>query len=123
MAWNLLKIGVVHISLFIKEQSNKQKKQGDFFNIAPVRAAALRERRESKFAKIPKDVEDLMLDINLYGQDALIGVSKRKGADIVKPNLNFDDIKALDERLGDLSKKYDPAKSQAPNERKDNAKQ
>ena len=98
-----------------KRAEQQAKKQGDFFNIAPVRAAALRERRESKFAKIPKDVEDLMLDINLYGQDALIGVSKRKGADIVKPNLNFDDIKALDERLGDLSKKYDPAKSQAPN--------
>lgn len=98
-----------------KKAEQEMKKQGDFLNLNPLRVVALRNMPRSVFEEMPKDVQDLMLDINLYGQDALIGTARRKGADIIKPSMNFDDIQALDFRLKDLSKKYDPAKSQVPN--------
>jgi len=98
-----------------KKAEQEMKKEGDFLNINPLRATALRSMPKGTFETMPKDVQDIMLDINLYGQDALIGASKRKGGDIQKLKMNIDDVQSLDFKLKDLAKKYDPAKAQVPN--------
>lgn len=102
-----------------KRAEKEARNQGDFFDVNPLRVAALRNMPRSEFEKMPTDVQDLMLDINLYG-DFLVAQTKRKPfrlEGIQKRVLNFDDIEALDFRLKDLSKKYDPAKSATPNNR------
>jgi hypothetical protein len=93
-----------------KRAEQKMKEQGDFFNVEPLRRVAQRNLPKSVFEKMPEDVKDLMLDINLYGDFFVAG---KKG--VQKNILNSDDISALDFRLKDLSKKYDPAKSATPN--------
>ena len=102
-----------------KKAEQEMKKQGDFFNIEPLRIVAQRNLPKSDFEKIPTDVQDLMLDINLYG-DFFAAQAKRKPyrlEGLEKRVLNSDDITSLDFRLKDLSKKYDPAKSTTPNNR------
>jgi hypothetical protein len=98
-----------------KRAEKEARNQGDFFDVNPLRVAALRNMPRSEFEKMPKEIQDLMLDINLYG-DFLVGAARRPDA-LKKMTLNFDDIEALDFRLKDLSKKYDPAKSATPNNR------
>lgn len=100
-----------------KKAEQEMKKQGDFFNVEPLRRVAQRNLPRSDFEKMPTDVQDLMLDINLYG-DFLVAQRKRKPyrlEGLQKRSLSFDDISSLDFRLKDLSKKYDPAKSTTPN--------
>lgn len=93
-----------------KKAEQELKKQGNFFNVDPLRRIAQRNLPRSQFEKMPEDVKDLMLDINLYGD---VMVAGRRGLE--KKVLNVDDIQALDFRLKDLSRKYDPAKSDKPN--------
>ena len=93
-----------------KRAEEEMRRQGDFFDIEPLRAVAKRNLPRSQFEKMPEDVKDLMLDINLYGDFLVAG---KKGVE--KRILNADDIQALDFRLKDLSKKYDPATSATPN--------
>ena len=93
-----------------KRAEEEMRRQGDFFDIEPLRAVAKRNLPRSQFEKMPEDVKDLMLDINLYGDFLVAG---KKGVE--KKILNADDIQALDFRLKDLSKKYDPATSATPN--------
>ncbi len=71
---------------------------------------AQRNLPRSQFEKMPTDVRELMSDINLYGDFFIAG---RRG--LQKRVLNADDVQALDFRLKDLAKKYDPAKSTTPN--------
>lgn len=97
-----------------KKAEQEMRKKGDFFSVEPLRVIARRNLPKSQFQNMPADAQNLMLDINLYG-DALIATTKRKGADVTKMRMNFDDVEALDFRLKDLSKKYDPAKSDTPN--------
>jgi hypothetical protein len=102
-----------------KKAEKEARNQGDFFDINPLRVVALRNMPKTEFEKMPTDVQDLMLDINLYG-DFFVAQRKRKPFQlegIQKRVLNFDDIEALDFRLKDLSRKYDPARSTKPNNR------
>ena len=80
-----------------RRAEKEMQKAGDFFNVEPLRATARRNLPQSQFEKIPTDIKQIL-----------------KG--VQTPKLfNLRDIKALDSRLSDLSRKYDPAKSQSPN--------
>lgn len=80
-----------------RRAEKEMQKAGDFFNVEPLRATARRNLPQSQFEKIPTDIKEIL-----------------KG--VQTPKLfNLRDIKALDSRLSDLSRKYDPAKSQSPN--------
>lgn len=93
-----------------KRSEKEMKKAGDFFNIEPLRLVARRTMPKSTFEKMPTDIKEILDQLNVTG----FFVGTRRGIETPKI-LNFDDIKALDSRLSDLSKKYDPAKSQSPN--------
>jgi hypothetical protein len=93
-----------------KKAEQELKKQGDFFDTNSLRIVAQRNLPRSQFEKMPTDVRELMSDINLYGDFFIAG---RRGLE--KRVLNADDVQALDFRLKDLAKKYDPAKSTTPN--------
>jgi len=80
-----------------KKAEQEMKKQGDFFDSAPLRLISQRNLTRSQFEAMPSDITSLM--------EKLTPAKK----------LNFDDIRAIDFSLKDLSKKYDPAKSQTPN--------
>ena len=79
------------------------QKRGDFFDVEPLRRVAARNLPRSEFEKMPADIQNLMLDVNLYGDFLVAG---KRGLE--KKVLNYDDIRALDFRIKDLSKKYDP---------------
>jgi len=93
-----------------KKAEQELKKQGNFFNTNSLRVVAQRNLPRSEFENMPSDVQQLMSDVNVYGDFFVAG---KKGLE--KKVLNSDDIQALDFRLKDLAKKYDPAKSAAPN--------
>jgi len=93
-----------------KKAEQEMQKRGDFFDVEPLRRVAARNLPRSEFEKMPADIQNLMLDVNLYGDFLVAG---KRGLE--KKVLNYDDIRALDFRIKDLSKKYDPAKSQTPN--------
>ena len=94
-----------------KKAEQEMKKQGDFFDLAPLRLIAERNLTRSQFEKMPSDIKSLMEEVNIYGDFML---ATKQGLTPAK-KLNFDDIRAIDFSLKDLSKKYDPAKSQTPN--------
>ena len=93
-----------------RRAEKEMQKAGDFFNVEPLRATARRNLPQSQFEKIPTDIKEILDRINIEG----IFVGTRGGIQTPKL-LNLRDIKALDSRLSDLSRKYDPAKSQSPN--------
>ena len=72
------------------EQLNKQK--GNYFSLRNIALVGNRALPGSEFAKLPNDVVELVQKINIESGT----------------RINFKDIKALDERLSTLSKKYDP---------------
>lgn len=79
------------------EQLNKAK--GDYFDLRNLSLTARAAIPRSDLADMPNDLLGFVSDINR-------NVSKK---------INFDDVKLIDERLNTLSKKYDPAKGQIPN--------
>jgi len=89
------------------------KAKGNFFGIENLAKTADRVYPKSKFTDAPADILDVLDELRLYKSD--FNVSKKGLASPVSKNLSFNDVKALDTKLTDLSKKYDPAKSQTPN--------
>ena len=92
------------------EQLNKRK--GNFFDTSNLVRTANIVYPKSKFTDAPSDVLELLNDIRLYGPDFLLG---RRGAIQVQPKLSYNDVDALNTKLINLSKKYDPAKGSVPN--------
>lgn len=82
-----------------KQADDINKAKGEFFDLTPLANTANRVTSPSKFTDAPKEIVDLLDELKL-----------NKGNKI-----KFADVKALDTKLTDLSKKYDPAKSQLPN--------
>jgi len=54
----------------------------------------------------------LFNEIRLYRSDFVMG---RRGVTQVQPKLSYNDVEALDTKLTNLAKKYDPAKGSVPN--------
>ena len=75
------------------------KGKGAFFDMTPLANTANRVTSPSKFTDAPKEIVDLLDELKL-----------NKGNKI-----KFNDVEALDTRFTDLSKKYDPAKADVPN--------
>lgn len=93
-----------------RRAEKEMRKAGDFFNVEPLRAVARRNLPKSEFEKMPADIKEILDRIAVEG----FFVGTRRGVQTPKL-LNIGDIKALDRRLSDLSRRYDPAKSQNPN--------
>tara|TARA_R100000655_G_scaffold9607_3_gene23806 strand:- start:480 stop:2495 length:2016 start_codon:yes stop_codon:yes gene_type:complete len=94
------------------DQLNKAK--GNFFDTSSLSSTAMKVYPKSKFTDAPKDILNLLDEINLYKSD-FIASSKKGIAQTPSKLLDFNDVRALDTKLTDLAKKYDPAKSQTPN--------
>tara|TARA_R100001460_G_scaffold86173_1_gene127613 strand:+ start:1258 stop:3237 length:1980 start_codon:yes stop_codon:yes gene_type:complete len=86
-------------STVYKKADSINKGKGAFFDMTPLANTANRVTSPSKFTDAPKEIVDLLDELKI-----------NKGNKI-----KFVDVKALDTRLTDLSKKYDPAKSDVPN--------
>lgn len=86
-------------SKIYKKADSINKSKGAFFDMTPLANTANRVTSPSKFTDAPKEIVDLLDELKI-----------NKGNKI-----KFVDVKALDTRLTDLSKKYDPAKSDVPN--------
>lgn len=86
-------------SAIYKRADSINKSKGEFFDMTTLANTANRVTSPSKFTDAPKEIVDLLDELKL-----------NKGKQI-----KFADVKALDTRLTDLSKKYDPAKSEIPN--------
>ena len=56
-----------------KKAEQELKKQGDFFDTNSLRIVAQRNLPRSQFEKMPSDVQELMSDINLYGDFFVAG--------------------------------------------------
>jgi len=82
-----------------KKADSINKAKGNFFDMTPLANTANRVTSPSKFTDAPKEIVDLLDELKI-----------NKGNKI-----KFVDVKALDTRLTDLSKKYDPAKADVPN--------
>jgi len=82
-----------------KKADSVNKKKGEFFDMTPLANTANRVTSPSKFTDAPKEIVDLL--------DELKAISGSK--------IKFNDVEALDTRISDLSKKYDPAKATIPN--------
>lgn len=103
-----------------KRAESEMKKQGNFFNTASLARVAERNLPKSVFENMPPEVKKVLYQIGTY-KDVFVGQPLSKGGSIEMKKLfmgnkmTFQDIKALDFRLKDLIKKYDPAKSATPN--------
>ena len=86
-------------STVYKKADSINKAKGEFFDMTPLANTANRVTSPSKFTDAPKEIVDLLDELKI-----------NKGNKI-----KFNDVKALDTRITDLSKKYDPAVSQVPN--------
>lgn len=97
-------------SAVYKKADQLNKAKGDFFDTSSLVATASRYSPKSKFTDVPADLKNVLDDILLYGSDFSVGP---KGLAKLNPpkKLNFNDVDALDTRLSDLAKKYDPASS------------
>jgi hypothetical protein len=100
-------------STVYKKADSINKAKGNFFGIENLAKTADRVYPKSKFTDAPADILDVLDELRLYRSD--FNVSKKGLTSTVSKNLSFNDVKALDTKLTDLSKKYDPAKSQTPN--------
>ncbi len=100
-------------STVYKKADSINKAKGNFFGIENLAKTADRVYPKSKFTDAPADILDVLDELRLYKSD--FNVSKKGLTSTVSKNLSFNDVKALDTKLTDLSKKYDPAKSQTPN--------
>jgi len=80
------------------------KAKGEFFNTTQLARLGKSLEPKSKYTEAPQDVLDLLGDLRLY----------KPGKGAVK-KLSFNDVRALDTKLKDMAKKYDPATSTTPN--------
>lgn len=88
------------------------KKKGNFFDTTNLVRTANTVYPKSKFTDAPKDVLDLLNELRVYKSDFAMG---RRGLTPVQRKLSFNDVEALDTKLTNLAKKYDPAKGATPN--------
>lgn len=88
------------------------KKKGNFFDTTNLVRTVNTVYPKSRFTDAPKDVLDLFNEIRLYRSDFVMG---RRGVTQVQPKLSYNDVEALDTKLTNLAKKYDPAKGSIPN--------
>ena len=88
------------------------KKKGNFFDTTNLVRTVNTVYPKSRFTDAPKDVLDLFNEIRLYRSDFVMG---RRGVTQVQPKLSYNDVEALDTKLTNLAKKYDPAKGSVPN--------
>lgn len=79
------------------EQLNQAK--GDYFDLRNLALTSRAAIPRSELADIPQDLLNFVGDIEK-------NVAKK---------INFNDVKLIDERLSSLSKKYDPARGEIPN--------
>lgn len=93
------------------EQLNKAK--GKYFDMSNLAKTANRVYPRRRFEEAPQELLDLLGELRVFRSDFAM---TRRGVQQVQPKLSFDDIKSLDDRLRDLSKKYDPAKGEARNQ-------
>ena len=96
-----------------KKADSVNKSKGAFFDLGNLSKAADRVYPKSKFTDAPADVLDVLDELKLYKSNFKVG--KKGGVTPISNKLTFNDVKALDTKLTDLSKKYDPAVSQTPN--------
>lgn len=96
-----------------KKADSLNKQKGAFFDLTNLSKTADRVYPKSKFTDAPDDILQVLDELRLYKSNFKVG---KKG--IVTPvsnKITFDDVRALDTKLTNLSKKYDPAKSNLPN--------
>ena len=102
----------------VYDQADKiSKAKGEYFDTSALAKLGDDLVPKSKFTEAPEDILDLLGDLRLYKSNFVTG---RRGATqqmktLSPKKLSFDDVRALDTKLKDLSKKYDPAKSATPN--------
>jgi|TARA_B100001093_G_C26839829_1_gene1020029 hypothetical protein len=82
-----------------KKADSLNKAKGEFFDMTPLANTANRVTSPSKFTDAPKEIVDLLDELKLNKSNKIA----------------FNDVKALDTKFTDLSKKYDPAKADVPN--------
>lgn len=92
------------------KQINKAK--GNFFDTSNLVKTANAVYPKSKFTDAPQDVLDLLNELKVYKSDFAMG---KRGLTRVQPKLSYNDVEALDTKLTNLAKKYDPAKGATPN--------
>jgi hypothetical protein len=88
------------------------KKKGNFFDTTNLIRTVNTVYPKSRFTDAPKDVLDLFNEIRLYRPDFVVG---RRGVTEVQPKLSYNDVEALDTKLTNLAKKYDPATGSVAN--------
>jgi len=88
------------------------KKKGNFFDTSNLVRTANTVYPKSKFTDAPKDVLDLLNELRVYKSDFAMS---REGIAPVQRKLSYNDVEALDTKLTNLAKKYDPAKGAVPN--------
>ena len=88
------------------------KKKGNFFDTTNLVRTANTVYPKSKFTDAPKDVLDLLDELRVYKSDFAMS---RRGLAPVQKKLSYNDVEALDTKLTNLAKKYDPAKGATPN--------
>lgn len=100
-------------STVYKKADSVNKSKGEFFDINNMVNTADRVYPRSQFTDAPADLLEVLDEIRLYKSN--FKVSKKGLATPMSKKLSFNDVDALDTKLTDLSKKYDPARSQTPN--------
>ncbi len=94
------------------------KAKGEFFDTAQLARLGKTLTPKSKYTEAPQDVSDLLGELRLYKPNFVIGkggIAERMATQSAAKKLSFNDVKALDTKLKDMAKKYDPAKSATPN--------
>ena len=95
-----------------RKAKDLNKKKGNFFDTTNLVRTANTVYPKSKFTDAPQDVLDLLNELRVYRSDFAMG---RRGLAPVQRKLSYNDVEALDTKLTNLAKKYDPAKGATPN--------
>ena len=95
-----------------RKAKDLNKKKGNFFDTTNLVRTANTVYPKSKFTDAPQDVLDLLNELRVYRSDFAMG---RRGLTPVQRKLSYNDVEALDTKLTNLSKKYDPSKGATPN--------
>jgi hypothetical protein len=95
-----------------RKAKDLNKKKGNFFDTTNLVRTANTVYPKSKFTDAPQDVLDLLNELRIYKSDFAMS---RRGLAPVQRKLSYNDVEALDTKLTNLAKKYDPAKGATPN--------
>jgi hypothetical protein len=95
-----------------RKAKDLNKKKGNFFDTTNLVKTANTVYPKSKFTDAPQDVLDLLNELRIYKSDFAMS---RRGLAPVQRKLSYNDVEALDTKLTNLAKKYDPAKGATPN--------